>query len=294
LSAEPQRAVISASRRTDLPHHFPGWLATVLRRGWVDVPQPYGGKRRYVSLRPEEVHTIVLWSKDFSPVLRDESGVRSALARYDQIFCHLTITGLGGTGLEPGVPTWEEVVAQLPALVDWAGDPRRVTVRFDPILHWFEDSTIHSNLPFAEPIFDACAQAGIQTVRISFATIYPKLAHRGYRWYDPPLEERLKIARRLVALARERGITLLGCCQPELMLVGIQPSSCIDGALLSALHPKGYLASTARDRGQRRGCRCTRSIDIGSYQMRCPSGCRYCYAQPLLHLQQEGSWTKGD
>jgi len=283
LSVEPQRAVISASRRTDLPHHFPGWLATALRRGWADVPQPYGGKRRRVSLRPEEVHTIVLWSKDFSPLLQDAEDVRHALASYDQLFCHLTITGLGGTELEPGVPHWESVAAQLPALVDWTGDPHRVTVRFDPLLHWVENGLIRSNLPFAEPILDACARAGIQAVRISFATIYPKLAHRGCHWYDPPLEERLEIAGGLVTLARERGIALLGCCQPELMAAGTHPSSCTDGALLSALHPKGYAASTARDRGQRKGCHCTRSIDIGSYRMRCPSGCRYCYAQPLLH-----------
>ena len=282
MTVHLHRAVISASRRTDLPHHFPGWLATVVRRGWVDVPQPYGGKRRRVSLQPEEVHTIVLWSKDFSPILQDAEGVRRALARYDQLFCHLTITGLGGTELEPGVPPWKRIAAQLPALVDWMGDARRVTVRFDPLVHWIEDGAICSNLPLAEPIFDVCARAGIETVRVSFATIYPKLARRGYCWYDPSLEERVEIAQGLLALAEERGITLLGCCQPELMAIGIQPSSCIDGALLSALHPKGYAASTARDRGQRKGCRCTRSTDIGSYRMRCPSGCRYCYAQPLL------------
>lgn len=283
MALQPHRQVISASRRTDLPHHFPGWLATVLRRGWVDVPQPYGGKTQRVSLRPEEVHTLVLWSKDFSPLLQDRQGVRRALLPYDQLFCHLTITGLGGTALEQAVPPWQRVALQLPALVDWAGDPRRVTLRFDPLLHWVEDGTLRSNLPLAEPILDVCARAGVQMVRVSFATIYPKLAQRGYRWYDPSPEEQVEITRGLLALAQERAITLLGCCEPELNAAGLDPSSCIDGALLTALHPKGYPASTARDRGQRKGCHCTRSIDIGSYRMRCPSGCRYCYAQPLLH-----------
>ena len=101
---------------------------------------------------PEDVHTLVLWSKDFRPVLQDTGGVRQALARYEQVFCHLTVTGLGGTALEPNIAPWNEVISQLPALTEFAGHPRRVSVRYDPIVHWYEGDQIQSNLALAEPI----------------------------------------------------------------------------------------------------------------------------------------------
>lgn len=274
--------VISASRRTDVPMRFAAWLAEVVRQGWVDVPQPYNGRVRHVSLLPEDVHTMVLWSKDFRPLLQGAGGARDALARYDQVFCHLTITGLGGTGLEPNIPPWRDVASQLPGLVEFAADPRRVSVRFDPIVHWHKDTRVASNLPTAESVLREAGRAGIRAVRISFATLYGKVRRRpGWSWYDPPPARRLEIARELVGLANDLGLTLYSCSQNEWSAAGVATSRCIDGELLSLLHPRHYPASTAKDKGQRPECGCTVSVDIGSYQMRCPNGCRYCYANPL-------------
>jgi hypothetical protein len=276
------RTVISASRRTDIPLYFAGWLAKVLRQGYVDVPQPYNGRVRRVSLLPEDVHTLVLWSKDFRPLLHNQAA-REALSRYDQVYCHLTVTGLGGTPLEPRITPWREVLAQLPGLVSFAGEARRITVRYDPIVHWYEGDQVQSNLPLAEPVLHEVSKAGIDTVRISFATLYGKVSRRkGWHWYDPPPEERLHTAGQLAALARSLGITLYACSQHDLQQAGILPSRCIDGELFSALHPHKLPAAVGKDQGQRAECGCTPSVDIGSYQMRCPNGCRYCYANPRI------------
>ncbi len=276
------RTVISASRRTDIPLYFVGWLDRVVRQGYVDVPQPYNGRVRRVSLLPQDVHTVVLWSKDFRPLLR-HAAAREALSRYDQVYCHLTVTGLGGTPLEPSIAPWQEVIAQLPELTSFAGDARRVSVRYDPIVHWYEGDEVRSNLPPAEPILREVSKAGIHNVRVSFATLYGKVARRrGWRWYDPTPEERLRIARELSKLAHAFGITLYACSQHDLQKAGITPSRCIDGELLSGLHPHKLPAALGKDRGQRAECGCTPSVDIGSYQMRCPNGCRYCYANPRI------------
>ncbi len=278
-----ERQVISASRRTDIPMHFSRWLGEVIRRGEVDVPLPYARGVRHVSLLPERVHSVVLWSKDYSALLDDEGGTRTALKRYDQLFCHLTITGLGGTALEPRVPPWKRVVEQIPRLVDWAACPERVSVRFDPILHWVERGRIRSNLPLAEGIFQACASYDGLDVKISFAALYGKVLRRKeWEWYDPSMEERRAIAERLLALARSLGITLHACSDPTLAELGVPSARCIDGGLLTRFHPLGLAASTEKDRGQRKDCGCTRSVDIGAYTMRCPSGCRYCYANPII------------
>ena len=65
------RTVISASRRTDIPTHYYDWLREGLRRGEVEVTVPFNRQVIRVSLRAEDVHTIVLWSKDFRHVVRD-------------------------------------------------------------------------------------------------------------------------------------------------------------------------------------------------------------------------------
>jgi hypothetical protein len=278
-----EHQVISASRRTDIPMHFSGWLGEAVRRGEVEVPLPYARGTRRVSLLPSRVHSVVLWSKDYDALLNDEGGARTALARYHQLFCHLTITGLGGTPLEPRVPSWGRAIEQIPHLVDWAGLPQRVSVRFDPILHWMEGDEIRSNLPQAEGIFQACARHGVVDVKVSFAALYGKvLKRKGWRWHDPSMEERRAIAERLLALARSSGIVLSACSDPTLAELGVPSARCIDGSLLTRLHPLGLEASREKDRGQRKECGCTRSVDIGAYTMRCPSGCRYCYANPLL------------
>jgi hypothetical protein len=276
------RQVISASRRTDIPLYYPHWLARTLEQGYALVPQPYGGPPRWVEVGPEAVHSIVLWSKGYRRVLANEGGVRDALTAYHQLYCHLTITGLGGTSLEPNAPPWEETVRELPALVALVGDARRVSVRFDPILHWYEGEEVCGNLSHATGILTRAADAGVGTIITSFATLYAKVRRRGWRWHDPLQPERLEIAAKLAELARSLELTLRTCSDGSLTQAGAQPSCCIDGTLLSRLHPRGRQAPLAKDPGQRRECGCTISVDIGSYRMRCPNGCRYCYANPKI------------
>ena len=171
------RTVISASRRTDLVAFFPEWLAAAVERGSVEVRGPRG-RTRMVDLRPESVHTVVLWSKDFANLIGDRHGLRRALERYDQIAPLFTITGLGGTPAEPGAPPPDAALAQLPELVAVAGDPLRVSVRFDPVLTWREGAAVRSNLPFFETVAEKAARQGIRDIRFSFAQWYRKAARR--------------------------------------------------------------------------------------------------------------------
>ena len=226
------------------------------------------------------MHSFVLVSKDYGPLLRNTAGVREQLERYEQVVLQLTITGLGGGCIEPHVPPWTEVAAQLPPLIDWAGDPRRVTVRFDPVVHWREEGVIRSNLPQAAAVFEAAAAAGVRTVRVSIAQVYAKMRRRGVEWHEPGPAERREIAAHLQELAHARGLELYACADPTLVAAGIRPSACIDGALLAALHPRRLPLPTRKDPGQRAACGCSPSVDIGSYRMRCPHACRYCYAEP--------------
>jgi hypothetical protein len=84
-----RKVVISMSRRTDMR-----WFADK----FIPILQ-----QKYP---PEKVHTIVIWTKFPEAIIT--SPYKEALSRYDQIYCHITITGYGGTSVEPNVPPWQE------------------------------------------------------------------------------------------------------------------------------------------------------------------------------------------
>ena len=111
---EQQLVVLSASRRTDLVACYPEFLIEKLR----DYP-------------PEQVHSLVVWTKNPQNMIAP-GALRETLERYRQLYVHLTITGLGGTVLEPHIPSWETVLQMVPALIALVKVPERISWRFDP------------------------------------------------------------------------------------------------------------------------------------------------------------------
>ncbi len=280
------RKVISASRRTDLIAFFPDRLSEVIQLGSVCVLGP-SGRSYVVDLSPENVHTFVLWSKDFSKLISDASGIRTALKRYDQLYLLYSITGLGGTFIEPGVPPPAPAVDQLDALIEIVGSPERISVRFDPVVFWNDDHGLNTNLHFFKALAPELSIRGIKAVRFSFTQWYNKALKRAknhnLNFYDPPLEEKLDCAQQLVDIAGDKKLVLYACSQDFLAQVeGVEPSACIDGNLLDKLHPLHLPVSKAKDRSQRQDCRCTNSVDIGSYTQHCGHSCLYCYANPKM------------
>lgn len=257
------KVVVSISRRTE-PYFHAGRLGELLAA-------------RYP---PEKVHTVVIWTKYPDTVLVK---LRPVLKNYSQVYVHLTITGLGGTPIEPLVPPPEEVLAQIPALIDFLGDPRRLHVRPDPLVVLKRGREVLANTEAAAHIIARAASLGVKHFSTSFIELYPKvrrrLAKAGWGAVDLSPTEREWIFRELSLVAREHGAVLYACCVPEM------PSSrCIDGELLTALHPLGEACRLDKAKGQRRLCGCTHAVDLGWYSMTCPAGCLYCYASGIRVL----------
>ena len=97
--------IISASRRTDIPAFYSRWLGNRLREGFVLVKNPRNPRQvRRISLAPEDVDGIVLWTKNPAPMLP----MLSALEPYAYYF-QFTLTPYG-TDVEPGLPDKDSVM----------------------------------------------------------------------------------------------------------------------------------------------------------------------------------------
>lgn len=256
------KKVISASRRIDMVGCFPEETAEILAR----------------KCPPEKVHTLVIWTKNPLPMLKHRQ-LNQQLSKYDQIFLHLTVTGMGKTPLEPRVPSIEENLNHLPEIIRFLGSPARIRFRFDPIVHLITPSgERYSNISLFGEIAPKITALGIHNVSISWMSVYKKVRTRlekhGYRILPLTSAQQKQDFNFLTSLTSEHNISLHFCSIP-----GLPISRCIDGELLNKLHPSGEICSTTRAKGQRKLCGCTESWDIGWYHS-CLHGCLYCYANP--------------
>jgi len=183
--------------------------------------------------------------------------------------------------LEPRIPAWQDVAGMLARLVAFTGDARRITWRFDPIICAEVQEKLFSNIELFPQIIREVSKVAIPLCRTSWVEPYAKVQRRcakmGVTLSLHSMDERQKHARELKRIVVEHGMEIQFCAMKDFMR-----SRCIDGELLSELHPDGLICSQARAKGQRPLCGCTLSIDIGWYSQKCPHGCLYCYASPLI------------
>jgi hypothetical protein len=259
-----QLKVISASRRVDLVGGYPDMLTDLL-----DEKAP-----------PESVHSLVIWTKSPRNLLSHPT-LSPRIKHYQNLFLHLTVTGMGGSILEPNIPSPGDVLTLLPDLIRLFAGPEHIRLRFDPIVHLrMPGGSAYSNLECFADVIKPAANLGISEVTISWMDEYRKvithLNRKGITPQTPSESLKREELKKLLDGARKHGVTLHGCCEPTM-----ERSKCIDGKLLSDLHPRGLRCSTRRAAGQRELCGCTESYDIGSYRF-CPHGCLYCYANPRI------------
>ncbi len=265
--------IISASRRTDIPAFYMSWLMQRLEAGAVSYPNPFGGEVYTVSLRPEDVHSIVFWSKNYGPFLPHMAELE---ARGYSFYCHYTLTGTP-RAFEPHVP--DPLTEGVPVLRELARrtSPRHVQWRFDPIIFTAELGEAFYLERFRE--LAAALEGATERCYFSFATFYGKairqLKRAGVNYRDPALEEKQSLVRAMADVAEAHGMKLYACCQASLATGRVRPAHCIDGELLASLFPDRPLAFKAG--GTRAECGCVSSRDLGMYDT-CPHSCLYCYA----------------
>ncbi len=266
--------IVSASYRTDIPAFYANWFLRRLVAGSCRVANPYGGGSYQVSLAPGAVDGFVLWTRNLRPLLADLDAVRLVAP----LTVQFTLTGYP-RALETSVIAAAEATEQLRELRRRFG-PRVAVWRYDPIVITGQiDAEAHA-AGFA--VLARALKGTVDEVVLSVMHPYRKTrrnldraaGQQGFLWRDPPAEEKRDLLGRLAVIALDQGMAPTLCSQPELLGPGLGEARCIDAERLAdvAQHP-----IAARESGNRPGCRCALSRDIGAYDT-CPHGCVYCYA----------------
>ncbi|MCK9575691.1 MAG: DUF1848 family protein [Candidatus Pacearchaeota archaeon] len=183
------------------------------------------------------------------------------------IIVHCTITGNGGTALEPNAPSAKESLEYLYKFVELLG-PQRVVLRIDPIM------------PISNYMYNSInvwkeAKANLKEnmcrVRISFYDNYPhtqkRIEEKGfqlkYTSFNLPLDIRKRIWREfeMPALCAEEGLPSTPCISElDCQILGVEPGK-----------PAGY---------QRTTCHCLdNKFELLNSRAQCAHKCLFCYFQ---------------
>ncbi|MDG2285555.1 MAG: DUF1848 domain-containing protein [Alphaproteobacteria bacterium] len=267
--------IISASYRTDIPAFYADWFNRRLDAGYCTVRNPYSGKHNRVLLDAASVDAFVFWTRRLGPFMptleRLQDQGTSFMVQY-------TVTGYPRP-LESSVIDWRRAVDEIQAAAERHG-PRAIVWRYDPVL-------LSSLTPPAFHVDQVSRIAeqlagGTDEMVLSFTHAYLKTRRNiersatkhGFTWSDPDDDEKRQLLLSLATIARRRDILPTLCSQPQLGSPGLNAARCIDTDRLSDIAGRRV---DVRTKGNRSGCLCAQSRDIGAYDS-CPHGCVYCYA----------------
>lgn len=269
-------AIISASRRTDIPACYSEWFMNCLDRGYVGYLNPFVNTKHMVSLKLEDIACFVFWSKNFEPFMDVLKKVKRA--GYN-CYIQFTITGLPRS-FEPNVietqkalELFKEICGMFtPELVHWRYDPIVISDKTNDDYHLDTFSRIASEL---EGYTHRCY--------FSYPTLYGKVERsikkfqeeENTKIFDTAEDQKIDLANRLADVALNHGLIMNSCCGEYLVGEKIQKARCVDGELISNLYFNGDIKF--RSNPTREGCGCSHSYDIGAYDT-CRNGCFYCYA----------------
>lgn len=296
--APARHLVVSISRTRDPLKENPGWLAEVLA-GERTVRLSRGHPEARLDL--DALGAVVLWSKDPRALLAHRRLAEALSGLNDRgvpVVLQLSVTGLGGTPVEPGIPSWPEVQRTLDGILR-AGlvAPAAVKLRYDPVIALRDVAGrlwSNASLPLFVEVLDAFRSLGVSRATASLAQIdaYPRVANRLLALgFLPELlsdGEGRAFLRQVAALCTERGVAYSTCVFPpdaSSLLEGCVDGRWLNGLLEAAGSARRVTGVLHNQRGsQRPDCRCTFSYDLGAsagighcYDAR-ERWCVYCYS----------------
>ena len=295
-------AIASFGRLVDI-RNFPDVVADVLM-GRQPAFLGRGLGMQTKALDPKTVGALVFWTKGPVDLLIKHSGLREALETYDKnhavVGLELSVTGLGGTFLEPGIQTPEEVATGLRRVLDTGLiDLEAVRLRYDPLLKVrAPDGRILRNdtKQAFESVVSLFSQLGVRRVETKrlligeqedqqYHHVWKRMKEVGI--YPLPLNDFTTTFSQLSEVALNHNMRLFSCCMKHFLRGWTFDSGCLSAERLTQVGKKRFGAAWNRlsfcRRASRAGCECSRYFDLSNVKghKKCGSqeaACIYCTA----------------
>lgn len=207
------------------------------------------------------------------------SGCREALLEHkDKVILHATITGWGGTAIEPCVPPTEDTLAKVVELVEDGFPINQVVIRIDPIIPSIEGFNRAFNVLTHSYLND------FTRFRVSVIDMYPHVRDRFKaagislpygEGFSPNKAQLAEVDRQLMHFMKfHPNARIEACAEPGL-------TSAIHCGCISIHDLKLLGLDIDNDTSggyQRNNCLCyPGKTELLSNKTRCPHRCLYCY-----------------
>ena len=194
----------------------------------------------------------------------------------DKIILHCTVTGMGGSKIEPFVPTFEQYYAKCKELIEKGFPVKQIVLRVDPVI------PTEKRIETAIKVINKFADLGISRVRWSSLDMYQHVKDRfekagikiPYNTLNAPSSMIIHAHKALNNACMAHNITLETCgeglfqgtpclSQKDVDILGLTDSIMLEGNV-----------------GQRKTCSCPKNkkqLTLGEKPHQCNHGCLYCY-----------------
>lgn len=202
--------------------------------------------------------------------------IEKLLEHKDTCVLHITATGMGGSKIEPFVPTIEKTRKQLWCLIEGGFPIEQIVLRIDPIV------PTNKGLLTAKNVLTLFSDLGIKRVRISFLDMYKHVKDRfdeenikhPYEGFHASLVDRKNAFDEIVFLANELGYGVVETCgEPDF------PSTpCLSQKDIDILHLTDVITLVG-NKEQRHTCGCPANKKelIKGKPHQCDHKCLYCF-----------------
>lgn len=213
--------------------------------------------------------------------------IDAVMRNADKLIVHATVTGYGGTVVEPNVPKPQHQFDGVMELVRQGFPKERITIRVDPII------PTEKGMNRAVQVMKTFMNEGFGRYRVSLIDMYRHVKERFTQAGLPlpygnsvsPLQKDAVFANCSLLIAKKywaglghdyKSVRIEACAEPKLT-EAIQ-CGCISEYDLNLLGLDGEEADNTGY--QRPGCMCySGKKELLKHKQRCPHGCVYCYWQ---------------
>lgn len=203
--------------------------------------------------------------------------IEKLIEHKDKIILHLTCTGMGGTRIEPFVPSVDEAYNKFVKLIDSGFPISHVVLRIDPIV------PTEKGIETAMGVLKRFSGLGIDRVRISFLDNYKHVVERFKEKKIPilyggqfhaPIEDRKKWMEVINSCAQECGYSVVETCGEP----GFDETPCLSQTDIDILGLSDEITLEG-SANQRKSCGCpsNKSELLRVRPHQCEHKCLYCY-----------------